>query len=289
MKDRILMWVVAGGLVLAGSSMTAIGEAEETIDTAQAAVEAADEAVESAEAALQAVEEVGEELDAAGVVVEEIAEIESVEEVVEAEAVEDAVAAVEDEAVAAVEDEAVAENPEYVMPEATEAMEAWMLSASPSEHHAKLDAFVGTWDVTTSMWFAPGMPPQVNQGTSEIKWILDGRYIQENFQGQMQMPGAEPQAFQGLGITGYDNVKGQYIGTWADTMSTAAISSVGQFDETTQTLTLNSEFDCPMDGPCSMRMVIGAVNTDEVLMQAYKTVQGQEEAKCMEIVYTRRP
>ncbi len=166
-------------------------------------------------------------------------------------------------------------------------MAEWMANSMPSEHHAKLDGFVGRWDVTTRHWMAPGMPPQTNTGTSEIKWVLGGRFIQENFASAFQMPGAEPQPFEGMGITGYDNAKGEYVGTWSDTMSTAVAASVGQFDDSTQTLTLNSNFDCPMAGPCDMRMTIAVVGPDEVLVEAFKTPQGKEESKFMEITYNR--
>jgi Protein of unknown function (DUF1579) len=278
MKDRITMLFVAGGLVLAGFSMTATGEAEQAVDATQAAaeqtLEAAEEAVESAEAAMEDVQEMGEELGAAVATVATAGEDVDMAEATEAVELAEAAA-----------DEVHAESAQGSM---QEMMANWMRIATPGEQHTKLDPFVGQWDVTTRMWFAPGMPPMVSKGTSEIIWVLDGRFIQENFKGQMQMPGAEPQAFEGLGLTGYDIAKAQYIGSWADTMSTASITSSGQFDEATQKLTMSGQFDCPMDGPSKMRMVVGMVNSDEFLLEAYKTVQGQEEAKSMEITYTRK-
>jgi len=271
MKDRIMMLAVAGGLVLAGFSMTAIGEAEpittdETLDavetTADEVVEAAEQAVETAEQALETIEDMDEELQAAGEVIQDAAE-----------------------AVEAAEPEALPGGNEGSM---QEAMAAWLLSSSPSEHHAKLDPFVGQWDVTVRFWMAPGLPPQVNQGTSEISWILDGRFLQENFQSVMQM-GTEPTTFKGFGLTGYDNVKQQYVGIWADTMSTAVIPSTGQFDESTGGFVLTSEFDDPMTGlPTSMRMVLQSLGEDGALMQAFKPL-GDQEFMCLEITYTRRP
>jgi uncharacterized protein DUF1579 len=243
-------------------SMPAFGDAESAAATASDAAQVVDEAAQSVDEATQTVKGIGEELGVAG------------------------------QAAEAVDTGAAATQPDSAdqagQPDQAEMMAKWMELSTPSEHHAKLEAFVGSWDVTTKFWMAPGAPPQVNTGTSEIKWILGGRFIQEDFQSTMQMPGAEPQAFQGVGITGYDNAKGQYTGTWADTMSTTALSSVGQFDDSTQTLSLSSSFDCPMAGPCDMRMTIRAVGPDEVLLQGFKTAKGQEEARYMEITYKRR-
>ncbi len=173
-------------------------------------------------------------------------------------------------------------------PDMAAAMAEWMADANPSEHHAKLDAMAGNWDVTTQYWVAPGAPPQVSTGSSKLKWILDGRYIIEKFTGSFQMPGMEPQPFQGFGMTGYDNAKGEYISTWSDTMSTTMLVSVGQFDDSSQTLTLHSNFDCPMDGPSTWRMSHTVVGPDELLMQAYKSSEGKEETKVMEITYKRQ-
>jgi Protein of unknown function (DUF1579) len=244
------MMIAAGSFlaVLMGMPMSVFGGSDNT------AAQAVDEAIE-------AVQDMSDQADAAG----EIAEDASGEAMQDADA----------------------ETPEAHAAQA-QAMADWMKLATPGEYHAKLDAFVGNWDVTTEFWMAPGMPAQVNTGTSEVKWILGGRFIQEDFQSVMQMPGAEPQAFQGVGITGYDNAKGEYTGTWADTMSTTALSSTGQFDDSTQTLTLYSEFDCPMSGPSVMRMTLQVVGPDELVLQGFKTPQGQEEARYMQITYKRR-
>jgi hypothetical protein len=168
------------------------------------------------------------------------------------------------------------------------AMAQLMAKTMPSENHRKLDGYVGQWDVTTKYWMAPGMPPQINQGTSEIKWILDGRFLQENFQSVMQM-GDEPATFKGFGLTGYDNIKQQYVGIWADTMSTSVIESAGHIDQSTGALVLISHFDDPMTGdPTTMRTVFTIISDTEALMEAFKPL-GEQEFKCLEIAYTRQP
>jgi len=169
-----------------------------------------------------------------------------------------------------------------------EAMAKFAELTTPGEHHTKLDAFVGSWDITMSSWMMPGAPPQVSTGTSEIAWILDGRYQSEHFQGTAHMPGMEPQPYSGFGLRGYDNAKGEYTGLWADSMSTAAAHFVGQYDDETKTLTSTCAYDCPIQGPTSMRMTTTVISPDEFQVTGFTIVEGQEETKSMEIVYKRR-
>ena len=71
----------------------------------------------------------------------------------------------------------------------------------------------------SSSWMAPGADPMVMDGTSENRWVMGGRYLEQRFNGNfMGMP------FEGIGYTGYDNVKKQYWGTWMDNMSTGMMT-----------------------------------------------------------------
>ena len=168
------------------------------------------------------------------------------------------------------------------------AMAAWMKLTSPSEHHDKLQTFVGLWDVTSKFWMDPNAPPSVSAGTSEVIWILDGRFIQENYQSTIQM-GENTVAFEGLGLLGYDNQKQQYVGTWADTMSTSLITLVGQFDSEGKIMTSVSQYICPMTGqPTKSRMVSTITNEDEHLFEIFQTGPDGQERKTIEIAYKRR-
>lgn len=169
-----------------------------------------------------------------------------------------------------------------------QAMAEWARTATPNEHHARLEESVGTWDVDSKYWMAPGTPPQETTAESTIESILGGRYILEHYTGSVHMPGMEPQPFNGMGLFGYDVAKEQYVGVWADTMSTAPMMTTGQYDESTRTITLSCEFDCPMQGPSTMKMTHKQVGPDRFIVTGYQTPQGGEEAKVMELTYNRR-
>src|SRR5438874_2282495 len=105
-------------------------------------------------------------------------------------------------------------------PEEQAMMAAWMKYMTPSEGHKALDGMVGTFDAKVTSTMMPGQPPVESTGTDESMWIMGGRYIQEKFSGNFM-----GQPFTGMGITGYDNAKKQYFGTWIDSMGTGLMLS----------------------------------------------------------------
>ena len=171
-------------------------------------------------------------------------------------------------------------------PEMQEMMKKWMDSATPGAPHKALEHFVGKWDLSTKMWMeGPGKPPTETKGTSEVKWILGGRYTLEEMKGQiMGMP------HNGMGITGYDNFKKQYVGFWIDNTSTAMYSTLGDFDPSGKVLTTIGKMDEPMTGEKDkpVKYVIQIIDKDKHVFSVYDLVGTPNEFKVVEITYTRK-
>jgi len=107
-------------------------------------------------------------------------------------------------------------------PSQEEMMAQWQAAMTPAASHARLTPMVGTWKAKTAFTMAPGAPPEVHDGTSVHRFVLGGRYLEQVYKGtSMGMP------FEGIGFTGYDNVKQRYVGTWMDTMGTGLMQSAG--------------------------------------------------------------
>ncbi len=101
-------------------------------------------------------------------------------------------------------------------------MAAWQKTMSPGAGHARLEQFVGTWDTKMTFVMEPGAAPETSEGISEHRMVLGGRYLEERFEAtSMGMP------FEGLGYTGYDNARKQYVGTWMDNFGTGIMSVSG--------------------------------------------------------------
>jgi hypothetical protein len=112
-------------------------------------------------------------------------------------------------------------------PSQDEMMAMWQKAMSPSLGHARLAPMVGTWKAKTTFVMEPGAPPEVSNGTSVHRMVLGGRYLEQVYKGtSMGMP------FEGIGFTGYDNVKQRYVGSWMDSFGTGMMTSVGVGDPT---------------------------------------------------------
>ncbi|HYK90591.1 MAG TPA: DUF1579 domain-containing protein [Acidobacteriota bacterium] len=164
------------------------------------------------------------------------------------------------------------------------AMEMMMKLATPGEAHKKLDLLVGTWNAKNTMWMDPSKPPTVSKGTSEQKWVLGGRFLEQRFEGEfMGMP------FSGLGYSGYDNYKKKYIGVWMDTAGTAMMNTAGSFDRSGKVMNSTARMDDFTTGKVvTVSEKVTFVNNDEVRMEMFGPGPDGKDYRMMEIVYTRK-
>ena len=161
-------------------------------------------------------------------------------------------------------------------------MAAWQKAMTPGDAHKKLDGMVGTWNTAVKSWMAPGAPPSESAGVSENRWILGNRYVEQRFKGTfMGMP------FEGVGYTGYDNVKKEYFGTWMDNMSTGMMVSTGQGDG--KTFKFKGDMADPMTGKNSViDEKITVVSDDQHVLEMWGAGPDGKNFKMMEITYTRK-
>ncbi len=112
---------------------------------------------------------------------------------------------------------------------------------------------------------------------------MGGRYLQEDFKGTM-MGGP----FEGMGITGFDNLKKAYVGSWVDNMGTGVTTSEGTYDAAKKTITCTSQCpDAMMTKYVPDRMVTTLVDANTHKMEMYGPDKSGKEFRCMEITYTR--
>lgn len=143
------------------------------------------------------------------------------------------------------------QEPPMGIPDMAAAMKKWQNAITPGPHHKKLDYFVGNWKTTTRIWMAgPSAPPSEFKGTSQFKWIMDGRFLLEEFSGEIIMPTADGKMqtvkMSGSGWIGYDNYKNLYTGAWIDTNRTDIQTMTGMADPSGKTFTFYGPMDEPM-------------------------------------------
>ena len=163
-------------------------------------------------------------------------------------------------------------------------MEAWAKAATPGKQHKWLAGKSGKWDFTGKFWQAPGQPPESATGTAERTMILGGRVASE----KVASPGMMGQPFEGFGLTGYDNVTGEFWGTWSDSMGTGVMISRGKCDDK-GACTFNAEFVDPLTGKKkTTRMASRDEGPDKEVHEFWDKAPDGKEFKAMELVYTRK-
>jgi hypothetical protein len=164
------------------------------------------------------------------------------------------------------------------------AMEAMMKAGTPGEAHKQLSSMVGTWNAKVTMWMDPAAPPMVSTGTSTNKWVLGKRWVRQDYSGTFM---GKP--FTGVGYTGYDNVKEQYVGTWMDNASTAVMISNGKADDDGKTYMFSSTMDDPLTKkPVDMKTKLTVVDKNRHVMEMWGPAPDGTQYKMMEITYTRK-
>lgn len=177
---------------------------------------------------------------------------------------------------------------EVQMPAASGMDEAMMAKmkeySTPNENHKALDPLVGSWDYSLKWWKAPGDPSEESTGTNEVKWIMDGRFIEQTTMGSMMN-----QPFEGRGITGFDNLKKEYTSIWLDNMATGVMVSSATYDPAMKTFTEKGSFSCPIiQGQMPFRTITKIIDDNTHTYEMYMNDKDGKEFKSMEITYKRK-
>lgn len=172
-------------------------------------------------------------------------------------------------------------KPGAEMQEMQKKMEA---AGTPGPAHKALDALVGNWKAEVKCWMEPGGPPNVSQGTAKTSWTLNGRFLEEEFHGDMM---GKP--FTGRSLMGYDNVKQTFHTVWVSDMGTSMFTSEGKGDKGNKVITLEGKASCPATGrtDVTMKTVFRMLGPDKHVFEMYDASQ-PGNVKTMEITYTRK-
>lgn len=165
-----------------------------------------------------------------------------------------------------------------------EMMEKAKAFATPGEAHKALNFKVGKWSADVKCAMTPGAPMmQLPPSTADVKWIFDGRYIEDQTEGSFM-----GQPFHGRGIGGYDNLKRKYVWSWIDNMGTGFMTAEGTYDASTKTFTYATEAPDVMTGKyAKARSVEKIVDNDHWTAQMFQNDKDGKEYMSMEINYTR--
>jgi Protein of unknown function (DUF1579) len=154
-----------------------------------------------------------------------------------------------------------------------------MSGAGPE--HARLTAMSGVWDVEMTFRFQPGGAGVTIKGTSTIRPLFDGLFVEEKIEGALN--GAP---FTTLAWTGFNTATHQYEATRIASTNTARIAETGGYDEKARQFELKADY--PLAGETwHQRTVIQTTAGDNMIAASYLSFGNVPEWKAVEIKYTR--
>ncbi len=160
----------------------------------------------------------------------------------------------------------------------------WMKHMGPVEGHKAMNPMVGNFKYNLKYWMAANAKPEESKGTAKGKWILGGRFLQQDVKGKSM-----GKDFNGVSTMGYDSLREQYQTSWVDSMSNHMMIGTGTYDATTATFTETGDFSCAMTNnknrPYRTEIKVADKNTFSHSM--YMKDAENKEFKTMEIQYTR--
>jgi hypothetical protein len=157
----------------------------------------------------------------------------------------------------------------------------WPAAALDPEHD-RLAAMCGSWNVEMTFRLRPDGPPISTKGTSTIRSLLGGLFIEETIQGSLN---GTP--FTTLAWTGFNTSTHQYEATRIATTNSARIAEAGTYDETTKQFDLKADY--PLAGETwHQRTVIQQPSADSMTAVSYLSFGSVPEWKAVEITYSRQ-
>src|SRR5215471_16445803 len=152
----------------------------------------------------------------------------------------------------------------------------------PGPEHARLTAMSGTWDVEMTFWTQPGRPGLTTKGTSTIRPLFDGLFIEEKIEGTLNgMP------FTTLAWTGFNTGTHQYEATRIASTNSIRIAESGVWNEQNRRFELKATYALAGD-TWTQRTVIEPTSADAMVASSYLSFGTVPEWKAVEIKYTRR-
>ncbi len=195
--------------------------------------------------------------------------------------------------------EAKKEVPPLIDPEALKKdpeLAKWIERTTPGAAHDRLSPYVGNFKHTVRFWKDSHSAPELSFGTNDNRFIFGGRYFVQRMQGSVR-----GEAFEGMGITAFDNVRGEYISTWYDSSTTGVMIATGNWSEKNRTIVERGTMTDFNTGKknVAFRGVWQFIDPDHYTYEMYtpeivtkgkgknKKVLLGKEYKSMEVVYER--
>jgi hypothetical protein len=152
----------------------------------------------------------------------------------------------------------------------------------PGPAHERLGELAGTWDVVIR--YKLGDKEHEGKASCEAKWILDGRFLQQDYKSRFQ---GKP--YEVIQLLGYDSVGKKTIEIKLDSLSTGVLHNEGSISDDGKVITnLGKSLDPATGKPYKLRTVTTIVDHDHFTLEWFGTDEGGKESRVVSMSHTRK-
>jgi hypothetical protein len=164
------------------------------------------------------------------------------------------------------------------------AVDEWMTLGKPGQEHNILAKFVGEWEVTISSRPTISATAELSAGRSQISQVLDGRFVEERFSGQVA-----GRPYEGRGYLGFDNTTRRYFSVWMESLSTAPTLSWGTYSPNEHLFSFVADVYDPLRGDTKRSYSKIVIHSPNLFTQSMieRSPEG-EEFEAFGLIYKRR-
>jgi hypothetical protein len=153
----------------------------------------------------------------------------------------------------------------------------------PGAEHRWLDPLVGSWTIDVR-WQGPSEAETRSTGTSENRWILDGRFLLCE-----STVGDGPTRIDAMTIYGFDDRQKSFFSVGLHNLATYVLRPSGSYDPATRSFLLSGKERSEVTGAVLVyRELLKVEGPDRHVLRVYFDVPGRPPVKVLEAVYTRR-
>ena len=152
----------------------------------------------------------------------------------------------------------------------------------PGPIHQRLNELAGSWDVAVRYTIANKQ--HEGKATCEAKWILDGRFLQQEYHSRFQ---GKP--YQVVQLLGFDNLRKKTFEIMMDNLGTGVLHNEGSISEDGKVITNVGQSLDPVTGkPYKLRTVTTIVDRDHFTLEWFHADDGGKEDRVVSMSHTRK-
>ena len=152
----------------------------------------------------------------------------------------------------------------------------------PGLVHKQMSVLAGSWDV--DIVFIINGKENKGRVSCESKWILDGRFLQQDYKSNLM---GKP--FMVLQLVGYDNTKKKTVELMMDSLSTGVLHSEGSISQDGKVITNEGESLDKVSGKnTKLRTVTTIIGPDHYTLEWFKPGATGKDEKVVSMTHARR-